>query len=171
MLLLIGLLKASVFLFFKRSALCSGCNPFTYKDGWQLVFCGSRQLTAAEGNYAPVEGEALAIAWCLQKAKIFLLGCPKFTIFMDHKPLLRIFSDKMLEQIENPRLFHMKEKTLQFNFDIQLVAGKNNLAADALSRYPVDVPDSEDEDFANEVETTDVMLAVIIWRWLLIHYN
>ena len=55
----------------------------------------------------------------------------------------------------------MKEKTLQFNFNIQLVAGKENLAADALSRYPVGLPDSEDEDFANDVETTDVMLAAV----------
>lgn len=39
--------------------------PFCCKSGWRLALCGSRHLTTAEAGYAPVEGEALAVAWCL----------------------------------------------------------------------------------------------------------
>ena len=48
-------------------------------EQWKLVFCNSRHLTTAERNYAPIEGEALAIAWALKKARLFLLG-KKFKI-------------------------------------------------------------------------------------------
>lgn len=42
--------------------------PFCCKGGWRLALCGSRHLTAAEAGYAPIEGQALAVAWCLRKA-------------------------------------------------------------------------------------------------------
>ena len=45
-------------------------------DGWALVLCGSRRLTTSEKNYAPIEGEALALTWCLKKARMLLHGCP-----------------------------------------------------------------------------------------------
>ena len=152
--------KGIGFLVFQKRCTCMTCDPFTCADGRQLVFCGSRQLTAAERNYAPVEGEALIVSWCLKRAKMFLLGCQKFTIFMDHKLLISIFSDSSLEHIDNPRLFHLEEKTPQFTFDIKLLSWKKNSAADTSSRYLVSRPDSDDENFACDVEMSTVMLSV-----------
>ena len=81
-------------------------------SGWKLALCNSRFTSSAERNYSPVEGEALAVAWGLKIGKYFLLGCSKLLIAVDHKPLLGIFNDKHLEDIDNPRLMNLKEKTL-----------------------------------------------------------
>ena len=75
----------------------------------------------------------MAVVWCLRKARLFLLGCPNLTIVTDHKPLVRLFGDKELKDILNPRLLAMKEKTLIYNFNIKYLPGKKN-PADFLSR-------------------------------------
>ena len=66
----------------------------------RLIQAGSRSLTPAEKNYAPIETECLAIAWAMKKARHFLFGCPEFKVITDHQPLLGIFS-KDLEEVEN----------------------------------------------------------------------
>ena len=60
------------------------------KQGWRLAFCHSRHLDQNEQEYAPIEGEALAVCWALKKARLFLLGCPHFEVIIDHNPLLKI---------------------------------------------------------------------------------
>ena len=58
----------------------------------------------AESRYHPIEGEALAAVYGLQKCKFFILGLANLTLTLDHKPLLAIFgNDQHLEEIENPR--------------------------------------------------------------------
>ena len=128
--------------------------PFCCKSGWRLALCGSRHLTPAETGYAPVEGEALAVAWCLRKARLFLLGCPNLLIITDHRPLVKLLGDRELKDVVNPRLFALKEKTLQYRFQIKYLPGKRNCAADFLSRYPAlcAPPDVADEEQANDVE-------------------
>ena len=57
---------------------CSCLNdhaPVCCSDGWRLVFAGSRFLTPTESCYSPTEGEALAVAWSLENARMFVLGC------------------------------------------------------------------------------------------------
>ena len=68
--------------------------PFCCKEGWRISLCGSRFLTSAEAGYAAVEGEALAVAWCLQKARLFLIGCPNLTIVIDHRPLAKLLDNR-----------------------------------------------------------------------------
>ena len=132
--------------------------PFCCKGGWKLVLCGSRHLTSAEAGYAAIEGEALAVVWCLKKARLFLLGCPNLTIVTDHRPLVKTFGDKEMKNIENPRLFRLKEKTLQYHFNIKYLPGKKNCAADTLSRYPSlrANPDKDDVDLSD-----DIMVAMV----------
>ena len=60
---------------------------------------------------------------------------------MDHKPLLGILSDRSLEEIENPRLENLKEKTLRYRFSIVHVPGVKNKVADASSRFPTNSPE------------------------------
>ena len=128
-------------------------TPFCCKGGWRLALCGSRHLTSAEGGYAAVEGEALAVVWCLKKARLFLLGCPNLLLITDHRPLVKLFGDRELKDIANPRLFRMKEKTLQYRFHVKYLPGKRNTAADTLSRYPSlrAEPEADDEEFSNEM--------------------
>ena len=99
----------------------------------ELAFCGSRHLSKAEAGYSAIEGEALAVAWCLRKARLFLLGCPNLIVVTDHRPLVRLFRDRSLADVLNPRLFRFKEKTLQFRFMVKYLPGKHNKAADSLS--------------------------------------
>ena len=40
-----------------------------------------------------MEGEALAFADALDKARFFVLGCSDLIIAVDHKLLLKVFSD------------------------------------------------------------------------------
>ena len=55
----------------------------------------------------------------------------------DHKPLVKIFGDRTLDEIANTRLFRLKQRTLPWHFRIVHMPGKINDAADAASRYPV----------------------------------
>lgn len=110
-------------------------TPFCCKGGWRLALCGSRHLTPAETGYFAVEGEALAVVWCRKKARLFLLGCPNLSVVTDHHPLLKFLGNMALTDIANPRLFRLKEKTLQYKFTIKYLPGKRNSAANFLSRY------------------------------------
>ena len=130
------------FSLFQKRCDCS-LSHACCKVGWKLVLAKSRFTRGAELDYKPIEGEALAVVYALQKCKIFILGCPKLLLVTDHKPLVSIFSSKNLDKVENPRLFSLKEKTLPYQFDIVHVDGVDNMAADAYSRNPSPLDDSE----------------------------
>ena len=121
---------------------CSCANdkvPTCCSEGWHLVFAGSRFCTPAESRYAPIEGEAAAIAWALHKCRMFVAGCQDLIVTTDHQPLTGVFGDCDLSGITNPRLFKLKEKTLQYRFTIQHSQGKWHRGSDAMSRHPAAV--------------------------------
>ena len=128
----------------QESSLC--CN-----DGWKPVYCSSRHLHDKEMNYRPIEGEALAIDWALKKGRMFLQGNDNFDIVVDHKPLVKIFGDKPLHEIENPILQAYKERSLGFTFSVRYIKGDKN-HADTLSRYPVSNPDVDDSDTSEQCQ-------------------
>jgi hypothetical protein len=47
-----------------------------------------------------------------------------------------VLGDRHLEDIPNPRLLNLKEKTLRFKFSLVHVPGSKNKSPDAASRYP-----------------------------------
>ena len=106
--------------------------PFGCRDGWKITLVGSRFTHAAESRYAPIEGEALAVADALGKTRLFVLGCAELIVTVDHKPLLKILGDSTLDQISNTRLRNLKEKTLRYRFKIIHVPGAKHKAADAM---------------------------------------
>ena len=110
--------------------------PNCCNGGWHLVFAGSRFTTDAESRYAPIEGEALAVSYGLEKSRMFTLGCSDLLVVTDHKPLVKILGDSALDTIKNPRLFSIKEKTLLYKFSIKHVPGTWQCAPDACSRQP-----------------------------------
>ena len=61
-----------------------------------------------------VELELLAVTWALNKCNTYLSGMRNFKVVVDHKPLLSILDNKLLNHIETPRLQRLKEKTLRF---------------------------------------------------------
>ena len=125
------------FWLFQQHCSCTTTKPFCCKDGWKITLVGSRFTSSTESRYAPIEGEALAVVEALKKARHFVLGCKHLIVATDHKPLLKVFSDRSLEDISNTRLVNLKEKTLQYRFQMIHIPGVKHAAADCLSRHPV----------------------------------
>ena len=124
------------FWLFQKHCQCPSTEPFCCNTGWKIALVGSRFTHAAESRYAPVEGEALAVADALDKARFFVLGCSNLIIAVDHKPLLKVFGERSLEEITNARLRNFKEKTLRYRFRMVHIPGVRHKAADAISRHP-----------------------------------
>lgn len=136
---------------------CVGVKPLCCKTGWKITLVGGRFTSAAESRYAPIEGEALAVVDALKKARHFVLGCTDLTVATDHKPLLKVFGDRSLADMDNSRLVRLKEKTLQYRFKMVYIPGVKNVAADSISRHPVGEPDSLNA----QDEVTDTDMSVI----------
>ena len=108
-------------------AMLSQVDPDTEEE--HPIAYASRLLNAAERNYAPTEGECLALVWAVEKFRYYLHG-HKFTINTDHKALEWLntarFTDSKLER--------WALKLQEFDFTVQYIKGKTNVVADYLSR-------------------------------------
>ena len=124
------------FWLFQKHCSCPSTDLFCCRHGWKITLVGSRFTHPAESRYAPIEGEALAVADALDKARHFVLGCNNLMIAVDHKPLLKIFGDRSLDQISNPRLRNLKENTLRYHFKMVHIPGVKNRAL----MLPLDTP-------------------------------
>ena len=154
--------------------------PICCPEGWKLVYAGSRFTTATERRYAPTEGEALSVAWSLNHARMFVLGCPNLWVATDHKPLVAIFGDKDLSNIKNSRIQRLKMLTTPFQFSILHCPGKWNKGADALSRYPTGEKDKAlsiiacfrpEEDQETEEEAEEALGHIIEDNMAHLHAN
>ena len=124
------------FYLMQKHCLCESEYPDCCDDGWRVTLCGSRFMKKAEARYAPIEGEALAVAWALEQTKFFTLGCDNLTVVVDHKPLTKVLGDRTLDEIPNPMLFRIKQRTLPWIYQIYWMPGKCNSFSDAISRNP-----------------------------------
>ena len=127
------------------------------KEGWKPVFYASRSLTETEQRYAQIEKEALAMTWACERFEDFLVGLKTFTIETDHKPLLSLMKSKSLDLL-TPRIQRFRMRMLRFTYELEFVAGKNLVTADALSRAPVGKGEKDEElesdNFVNSVFST-----------------
>ena len=103
----------------------------------------------------------MAVADALNKARYFVLGCESLTLALDHKPLLKFFGDRSLDEISNTRLRNLKEKTLGYRFRVIHIPGVKHRAADAIYRHPTGEPVKMDlpDDVAplqDEIISTDL---------------
>ncbi len=76
---------------------CPSGAPDCCPEGWRVTLAGSRFLSPAEQRYAPIEGEALAVAWGPEQSRYFTQGCDNLLVVTDHKPLVKIFGDRTLD--------------------------------------------------------------------------
>ena len=102
------------------------------------------------------------MTYALEKCWMFVLGCPSLIVTVDHEPLVRLLGNRDLHEIANPRLLRLKEKTLQYSYSIKYLPGKNNVAADALSRHPQSEPDTPGSliDAITEASVTGILASV-----------
>ncbi|XP_020294887.1 uncharacterized protein LOC109860298 [Pseudomyrmex gracilis] len=106
----------------------------------------SRTLNKAETRYSTTEKELLAIVWATKHFRQYLFG-KQFKIVTDHKPLIWLMNVKD----SNSRLMRWRLKLEEFDYKIVYKSGKINTNADALSRIPVNVIESEN---ANKPQNT-----------------
>ena len=113
---------------------CDSTKPGCCNTGWQTIYCGSKFCSPAEGNMAPIEGEATSAVWAMSKCKFFLLGLNNFTLCLDHKPLIGMLGRQEYLTIPNPRLMNCKLKAALYSFTPAYIPGKLHVIPDCLSR-------------------------------------
>lgn len=105
----------------------------------QPVAYASRCLTPTERKYAQIEKELLAVVFACTRFDQLIVGNAKTVIKTDHKPLLSIFKRPLLHA---PKRLQSMLLTLQrYSLELQFVSGKENVMADALSRFYLDCKD------------------------------
>ena len=116
------------------------------QDGKRRVIAyASRTLRPSEQkmqNYSSLKLELLALKWAItEKFRGYLLG-HHFVVFTDNNPLSHWVTAKFgaVEQ-------RWVAELAAFDFDVRYRSGKSNQNADCLSRYPVDNPVGEEEEF------------------------
>ena len=110
----------------------------------------SRSMTPTEERYAQIEKEALALTWACERFSDYLIGL-HFCVETDHKPLVPLFSQKLLDELPI-RIQRFRMRMMRFSFSICHVPGKELATADALSRAPIDVPNSADHLLQDECD-------------------
>ena len=91
-----------------------GVGAVLVQDG-RPVHYGSKALAGGEADYAPIEGEMLAIVYATQKWHHYLYG-RNFTVETDHKPLIDIKNKNIA--LAPPRIRGMLMTTSPYNFQL-----------------------------------------------------
>ena len=93
------------------------------KDGSEApIAFYSRTLSSTERNYAQIDKEALAIIAGVKKFHNFLYGL-NFTIYTDHKPLLRLFDPvKATADILSPRMLRWTLLLSAYNYRVIILS-------------------------------------------------
>lgn len=102
------------------------------QEGRPVAFF-SRSLHSSERNHPAIEKEAAAIVECLRKWRQFLIG-REFKLITDQKSVAFMFNQQHASRIKNDKIQRWRLELSEYNFDIVYRPGKENIAADALSR-------------------------------------
>lgn len=111
-----------------------GLGAVLSNSNGKVVAYASRNLKPAESRYPIIELELLAIVWAIRHFRPYLYG-KKFKVFTDHKPLIHLYG--MTDP--SSRLTKFRLYLEEYDFDISYISGRNNAAADALSRLPKNI--------------------------------
>ena len=113
------------------------------KSGESRPVCyASRALSDTEKRYAVIEKEALASVWACHKFSDYMLEL-RFTVEIDHKPLVPLLSSTNLAKLP-PRIVRLRIRMMRFTPTVLYVPGKNQVAADTLSRATSESTDDHD---------------------------
>ena len=136
------------FVMSQKYCACTDITPICCAGGWKVCMVGSSFLSPAESRYAPIEGECLAVVNALYKTRHYTQGCDRLLVCTDHKPLVPVLNTKRLEDIENPRLLKLREKTLGWRFKSIHIPGRKLGGPDALSRtkMPAELSSMEEQE-------------------------
>jgi hypothetical protein len=108
-------------------AVLSEIDPMTGLE--HPVAFASRALTATERNYAPTEGECLAVKWAVEKYRYYLHE-RKFQLRVDHQALVWLDSARF----SNSKLERWALALQEYDYTVEYIKGETNVVADHLSR-------------------------------------
>ena len=100
----------------------------------------SRQLSPAERNWTTTEKELIAIVWACEKWEKYLL-LRQFSVATDHKNLEALFKFVKDQRI-NSKYYRWVNRLSEFDFIAEFIPGAENVVADYLSRYDIDLPET-----------------------------
>lgn len=115
---------------------------YQYDDKGEMKILGycSKALKGPELRWTVTEQEFWAIIYCLRKFETYLRGS-KLIIKTDHKALTFVRTWKLY----NSRITRWILYLEQFDYQVEHVKGKDNVAVDVLSRYPPEGGLTQDE--------------------------
>ena len=116
----------------------------------------SHRLNAAQLNYPVHEKEALAIVHALDQWSLYLRDGRPFTIITDHASLRYLDTQPNLSR----RQTRWMEKLTEYNYTITYRPGKENVAADALSRRSDHAVVSDSRFRAIRLDTIEASLEI-----------
>jgi hypothetical protein len=102
----------------------------------------SRVLNDQESRYSTTEREALAIVWAARTLRHYLEG-RRFRVRTDHRALSWIFG---ASSSDNARLARFRLKLAGMDFVVSHLPGRQNRAADGMSRVGSDAPSAKTDD-------------------------
>eukprot|EP00745_Piridium_sociabile_P042744 TRINITY_DN8657_c0_g1_i1.p1 TRINITY_DN8657_c0_g1~~TRINITY_DN8657_c0_g1_i1.p1 ORF type:complete len:1461 (-),score=280.53 TRINITY_DN8657_c0_g1_i1:179-4561(-) len=95
--------------------------------------CASKKLNQAERNYPTIEKECLAVKWGIEKFALYLHGT-EFVVQTDQAPLTAL--DRL--KSASGRCTKWALQLQPFKFRVEAIPGRDNQAADFLSRLKTD---------------------------------
>ncbi|OBZ81591.1 Transposon Tf2-6 polyprotein, partial [Choanephora cucurbitarum] len=118
-------------------------------QAWRSIAYEFKKLSKPEQAFPAQDRELIAIIHALRTWRCFIDGCiGGYTVYSDHKPLLYFQSQLK----PTPRLIRWMSEYELFNPRVEYKPGKDNNAADALSRRPNLLDDNEPEQAPLEPE-------------------
>lgn len=102
-----------------------------------LVYCLSKKTNAAEQVYPASKLELLAIVYCIERLRHWLLGM-KFVVVSDCQALVYLNVKKTL----NPQIARWYQTLAEYDFEIKYRAGEKMAHVDCLSRAATEEPSS-----------------------------
>ena len=91
-----------------------------------------KTLTGSERNYSTYERELYAVVKSTESSQVYLFG-REFTLRTDHQALIAIFRTNLAT---TTRIVKWVMRLQPYKFVIEVIPGKQNVVADALSRIP-----------------------------------
>ena len=107
-----------------------GLNAVLLQESKPVMYV-SRALTETEQRYSNIERELLAIVFALERLNHYTFG-RTITVQSDHQPLQSIWKKSIVST--SPRLQRLLLRLALYDLNIEILRGKENVIADALSR-------------------------------------
>ena len=118
-----------------------------FPEGERPIHFLSHKLSDTQRKWPPVQSEAYAIYYAVQKFRPYLYGA-KVIVRTDHRPLTTLFT----AELQNPTIQKWAVYLGEYNITVEHIAGKDNVCSDYLSRINWQTNSkTEPEDVVNAV--------------------